>query len=92
MCEKARFDVIEIRFDSLTRYLVSNSLKEIKSFFENSRITPRCMGGHFILPNHLSGNTREEKERDAAIMTMSDTVPFALITVKINVAVGRIGV
>ena len=64
LCEKAGFDVFEIRFDSLQRYLVSNPLAELKAFFADSRIKPHCMGGHFMSPDDLSGNAR-----DADIMT-----------------------
>jgi len=69
LCEEAGFDVIEIRFDSLARYLVNGSLNEVKSFFANSRIRPRCMGGHFVLPGNFAGKTRAEQMLDADIMT-----------------------
>ena len=69
LCEEVGFDVIEIRFDSLSRYLVAHPLSEIKSFFSSSRIKPRCMGGHFILPSNFAGKTREEQALDAEIMT-----------------------
>ena len=69
LCEEAGFDVIEIRFDSLARYLVKHSIKDVKSFFASNRIRPHCMGGHFILPGNLAGDTREAKELDAALMT-----------------------
>jgi len=69
LCEQAGFDVIEIRFDALMRYLVAHPLGELKAFFAGSRIKPRCMGGHFILPNDLAGTSAEEKWRDSEIMT-----------------------
>ena len=69
LCEKVGFDVIEIRFDSLTRYLVTHSIREVKDFFAGSRIKPRCMGGHFILPDDLAGKDAAGKDRDAALMT-----------------------
>jgi len=69
LCEKAGFDIIEIRFDSLERYLVTHSIKEVKAFFANSRIKPHCMGGHFIMPDDLAGKDVESRERDAALMT-----------------------
>jgi len=67
LCEKAGFDVIEIRFDALQRYLVTHSLNELRDFFKNSRIKPHCMGGHFIVPDQF--NNPAEIERDAAVMT-----------------------
>ena len=69
LCEKVGFDVIEIRFDALVRYLVSNSVKELKAFFASSRIKPHCMGGHFILPTDLAGTDAAGRERDSGIMT-----------------------
>jgi len=69
LCEQAGFDVIEIRFDALARYLITHSLGELKSFFANSHIKPHCMGGHFILPTDLTGVERMDVERDAGIMT-----------------------
>jgi len=59
LCEKAGFDVFEIRFDSLQRHLVSKSLADVKSFFASSRIKPHCMGGHFLQPEDLSGSARD---------------------------------
>ena len=69
LCEKAGFDVIEIRFDALARYLVTHSLGELRDFFKHSRIKPHCMGGHFILPDNFAGKTREAREMDASIIT-----------------------
>jgi len=69
LCERVGFDVIEIRFDSLIRFLVSNSIGEVRDFFKNSHIKPRCMGGHFILPDDLAGTDAEQKERDSGLMT-----------------------
>lgn len=64
LCEKAGFDIFEIRLDSLMRYAVSNSIADVKAFFENSHIKPHCTGGHFLLPEDFAGSTR-----DADIMT-----------------------
>jgi len=69
LCEQVGFDVIEIRFDSLIRYLVTNSINEVSDFFKSSRIKPHCMGGHFILPNDLAGKDAAERGRDSEIMT-----------------------
>ena len=69
LCEEAGFDVFEIRFDSLQKYLINNSIKELKAFFQNSRIKPCCMGGQFIKPNTFAGKTDEEKQIDAMMMT-----------------------
>ena len=69
LCEAAGFDAFEIRFDSLQKYLVNHSAKELRSFFDNSRIKPVCMGGQFISPDFFIGETPEAKARDAAMMT-----------------------
>ncbi|MDR0491385.1 MAG: sugar phosphate isomerase/epimerase [Oscillospiraceae bacterium] len=69
LCEQVGFDVFEIRFDALARYLVAHSIKEVKDFFASSRIKPHCMGGHFILPDDFVGKDAGSKERDAALMT-----------------------
>ena len=69
LCEEAGFDVIEIRFDSLARYLVTHPLSEVKDFFASSHLKPHCMGGHFVLPNNFAGKTREEQILDADIIT-----------------------
>jgi len=69
LCEQAGFDVIEMRFDSLSKYLVTHSISELKDFFAGSRIRPHCMGGHFILPNDLAGEDAADQRRDAELMT-----------------------
>ena len=69
LCEQAGFDVIEIRFDAMMRYLVTNSISELSEFFASSHIKPHCMGGHFILPDDLDGKDKEGIERDAGLMT-----------------------
>jgi len=69
LCEEVGFDVIEIRFDALARYLVKHSVRELRDFFRSSRIKPHCMGGQFIQPDNFIGDSAEVKERDAAIMT-----------------------
>ena len=69
LCEKAGFDVIEIRFDSLQKYLIDHSAKELKAFFDSSHIKPVCMGGQFISPDFFAGATPEARQRDAMMMT-----------------------
>jgi len=69
LCEKAGFDVFEIRFDSLQKHLVNHSAKELRAFFDNSHIKPVCMGGQFISPDFFIGDTPETKARDAMMMT-----------------------
>jgi len=69
LCEKAGFDVIEIRFDSLAHFLVGHSLMEVKGFFANSHIRPHCMGGIFIQPDFFAGKDPGVKKRDSDIMT-----------------------
>ncbi|MCL1835388.1 MAG: sugar phosphate isomerase/epimerase [Oscillospiraceae bacterium] len=69
LCEEAGFDIIEIRYDALARYLVTHPLGELKAFFAGSRIKPRCIGGHFILPDDLAGRDRAGKERDSSLIT-----------------------
>ena len=69
LCEKAGFDVIEIRYDALARFLVGHSIKEVKDFFASSRIRPHCMGGYFIQPDDLAGADAAGRERDSALMT-----------------------
>ena len=69
LCEKAGFDTFEIRFDSLMRYLVTDSLSWVRDFFKNSRIQPNCIGGHFLSPNDFAGETPQERYRDSDIMT-----------------------
>ncbi|MCL2125863.1 MAG: sugar phosphate isomerase/epimerase [Oscillospiraceae bacterium] len=69
LCEEAGFDVIEIRYDALARHLVSHSIKAVRDFFASSRIKPRCMGGHFILPDDLAGKDPAGLERDSGLMT-----------------------
>ena len=69
LCEQAGFDVIEIRLDALSRYLVTGSIGELRAFFAGSRIKPHCMGGHFILPDDLAGTDAGGMDRDAALMT-----------------------
>ena len=69
LCEKAGFDVFEIRFDSLARYLVDHSLNDAKALFAGCRMKPRCMGGYFIQPDDLDGKDPESIGRDSAFMT-----------------------
>ena len=69
LCEQAGFDVIEIRFDSLARYLAAHSINNVKDFFASSHIKPHCMGGYFIQPDDFDGKDAGGKERDAALMT-----------------------
>ena len=66
LCEAAGFDTIEIRFDSLQRYLVNHSARELRAFFDNSHIKPCCMGGQFINPDTFSGKS---PQMDALMMT-----------------------
>ena len=69
LCENAGFDVIEIRYDHLERYLVTHSIGDVKAFFAGSRIKPHCMGGYFIVPDNFEGKDAESRARDAALMT-----------------------
>ena len=69
LCEEAGFDVFEIRFDSLQKYLVDHSAKELRAFFDNSHIKPCCTGGQFIKPDFFVGKTAEARQRDAMMMT-----------------------
>ena len=69
LCEEAGFDVFEIRFDSLQRYLVNHPVRELKAFFANNRIKPCCMGGQFITPDTFAGKTIEAQRADAMMMT-----------------------
>ena len=69
LCEEAGFDVIEIRFDSLQKYLVNHSVAELKAFFDNSHIKPCCMGGQFITPDTFAGKTPAQQQQDATMMT-----------------------
>ena len=69
LCEQAGFDVIEIRLNTLARYLATHSLDELKEFFKSSHIKPRCMSGHFIQPTDFLGKDAEGRMRDGNIMT-----------------------
>ncbi|GGE13332.1 inosose isomerase [Marinithermofilum abyssi] len=40
LCEKHGYDFIEIRLDKLNDYLVENTVKDLKTFFDTSRIKP----------------------------------------------------
>lgn len=39
LCEKYGYDIIEVRFDALERYLEHHSLKELKGFLERSHLS-----------------------------------------------------
>lgn len=41
LCEKYGYDYIEIRVEMLEEYLKTHSVKDLKSFFENSRLKPK---------------------------------------------------
>ena len=69
LCEKAGFDVFEIRFDSLARYLVNHSIKDAKALFKDKKMKPRCMGGYFIQPDDLAGKDAAGIGRDSGFMT-----------------------
>ncbi len=47
LCEKIGYDFIEIRLDMLKCYLKKHSVKDLKSFFENSRIKPHAFNALF---------------------------------------------
>ena len=69
LCEAVGFDVFEIRFDALQRYLITHSISDLKSFFANNRIKPHCMGGHFIQPGDFAGVDASGIARDAQLVT-----------------------
>ena len=47
LCEKIGYDFIEIRLDMLRNYLKKYSIKNLKSFFDNSRIKPHAFNALF---------------------------------------------
>jgi len=68
LCEKVGFDIIEIRYDALQKYLMTHSIHDLKAFFAGSRLRPHCVGGLFIDEHLFAGTTPERVELDKTVL------------------------
>ena len=68
LLEEVGFDTVEIRADRLLCYLNDHSVKDLQSFFANSRLRPSGMGGTFIYPELFLAGTIEQTDLDHTVI------------------------
>ena len=66
LAKHAGFDLIELRFDCINKYLENHSISDLKSLLDDTKIKPSALNALYIYPEFLSQKDIKEK-RDTNI-------------------------
>ena len=54
LAKHAGFDLIELRFDCINKYLENHSISDLKSLLDDTKIKPSALNALYIYPEFLS--------------------------------------
>ncbi|WP_303961258.1 sugar phosphate isomerase/epimerase [Succinatimonas hippei] len=61
LAKQAGFDLIELRFDCINKYLENHSISELKNLLDDTKIKPSALNALYIYPEFLSQKDIKEK-------------------------------
>lgn len=76
------FDLIELRFDCINKYLENHSISDLKSLLDDTKIKPSALNALYIYPEFLSQkDIKEKRDTNIRILNLIDDLYH---TVNIN--------
>ena len=61
LAKQAGFDLIELRFDCINKYLENHSISDLKNLLDNTKIKPSALNALYIYPEFLTPKDFKEK-------------------------------
>ena len=70
--KQAGFDLIELRFDYINKYLEKHTINDLKTLLNNSKIEPSALNALYIYPEFLTD--KKDPQRDDEIFCQLDLI------------------
>ncbi len=82
LAKQAGFDLIELRFDCINKYLEKHTLSDLKQLLDRNNMLPSALNALYIYPEFLS--TEDQKDKHDAIINILNLIDNLYHIVGIN--------
>lgn len=82
LAKQAGFDLIELRFDRINKYLEKHTLSDLKQLLDRNNMLPSALNALYIYPEFLS--TEDQKDKHDAIINILNLIDNLYHIVGIN--------